>query len=688
MCSESKRNNGAQCKLGIQGRAPSPFSTAHAPNSSGTLRGSPGALELGEWARCRPPSSSSSSPSALVSLFGGGKIPISGHRRLLLLLLGARFIKQVLPRALPCYLHPTLDVVGRFTRHDITSNGPHPHPHPHPHNPPDLPVPVPDPICRKPVESRMACEDSRHWLPVSTVPLDSFSTPPLPRDDDGSIAGLHLINLHLLPFSLLTDLSFLPILWRPELPRPLSVRGRNRQKRHLWISWLLAHPLAKMKKSTRTPGPWFISVHSRRQQGAIQLPIAPQLWHRQLLISTGEGGTGGRGVAQIAHEDRLDPHQQSEGVSSSPYPSRRCPVSKPRLRIFKLLSPPVKAGSARFGPDAATRRSGHSFKLHMHSGLTRLVLQPSTIKIQEGHGSMTGPVEPRAPTTANYCVHVHPCHSCVPPSPRGWKEGDSALRSPPSPSCSGSTACFYLSSPAGSDTSWPRYAVAQKKKAAGLPLPDKLQKPASVLGVWQAFWKPPRKDLSCTSLRRACVSMDSIGSRMPARVSRPLHHHGPRPAPMTKRNPAPFHWGSPSSPDTLTPVEASPSSLTTHNLEAPREETSLAACSRRFKFKLSRVPAPLRQSRAPPPIVTTKEMASITDIGHVHVLSPSGPRFRRVCRVVVVVMEVVQFSGTCAPPPTSKPHQCVCCVYFYHPDRLSWEPSHEEICRNNEIEPV
>lgn len=186
-----------------------------------------------------------------------------------------------------------------------------------------------------------------------------------------------------------------------------------------------------------------------------------------------------------------------------------------------------------------------------------------------------------------------------------------------------------------------------------------------------------------------CVlSMDSIGSRMPARVSRPLHHHGPRPAPMTKRNPAPFHWGSPSSPDTLTPVEASPSSLTTHNLEAPREETSLAACSRRFKFKLSRVPAPLRQSRAPPPIVTTKEMASITDIGHVHVLSPSGPRFRRVCRVVVVVMEVVQFSGTCAPPPTSKPHQCVCCVYFYHPDRLSWELSHEEICRNNEIEPV
>lgn len=182
--------------------------------------------------------------------------------------------------------------------------------------------------------------------------------------------------------------------------------------------------------------------------------------------------------------------------------------------------------------------------------------------------------------------------------------------------------------------------------------------------------------------------MDSIGSRMPARVSRPLHHHGPRPAPMTKRNPAPFHWGSPSSPDTLTPVEASPSSLTTHNLEAPREETSLAACSRRFKFKLSRVPAPLRQSRAPPPIVTTKEMASITDIGHVHVLSQSGPRFRRVCRVVVVVMQVVQFSGTCAPPPTSKPHQCVCCVYFYHPDRLSWELSHEEICRNNEIEPV
>lgn len=87
------------------------------------------------------------------------------------------------------------------------------------------------------------------------------------------------------------------------------------------------------------------------------------------------------------------------------------------------------------------------------------------------------------------------------------------------------------------------------------------------------------------------------------------------------------------------------------------------------QVKSSRVSAPLRQSRAPPPSSPSprKEMASITDIGHVHVLSPSGPRFRRVCRVVVI-MEVVQLSSSCAPP-TSNPHQCVCCVYFYHPDR-------------------
>lgn len=225
-----KGTTGRSASLGFRGGLHLRFPQHTPPTLRGRYGGLPArwnwgsGLVAGRRRRRRP-------RRLLVSPFGGGKIPISGHRRLLPLLLGARFIKQVLPRALPCYLHPTLDVVGRFTMHDITSNGPHPHPHPH--NPPDLPVPVPDPICRKPVESRMGCEDSRHWLhrwsPVSTVPLDSFSTPPLPRDDDGSIAGLHLINLHLLPFSLLTDLSFLPILWRPELPRPLSVHGRNRQ---------------------------------------------------------------------------------------------------------------------------------------------------------------------------------------------------------------------------------------------------------------------------------------------------------------------------------------------------------------------------------------------------------------------------------------------------------------------------
>ena len=136
-------------------------------------------------------------------------------------------------------------------------------------------------------------------------------------------------------------------------------------------------------------------------------------------------------------------------------------------------------------------------------------------------------------------------------------------------SCSGSTACFYLSSLADSDASWPRYAVVPQKKGArgvDLPpsLPDKLQKPASIHNVWQVFWKLPRKDLSCTTLRGACVSIDLIGSRMPARISRPWHH-GPRrtePRPHDKTDTASFRWGSPSGP-TLTPVEASPSSLTT-----------------------------------------------------------------------------------------------------------------------------
>lgn len=142
-----------------------------------------------------------------------------------------------------------------------------------------------------------------------------------------------------------------------------------------------------------------------------------------------------------------------------------------------------------------------------------------------------------------------------------------------------------------------------------------------------------------------------------------------RPPGMTKRTRHRFAGALRLRRHTLTPVEASPWSLTTHNLEAPREEMSLAACSRQKAGESSRVSAPLRQSRAPPPSSPSprKEMASITDIGHVHVLSPSGPRFRRVCRVVVI-MEVVQLSSSCAPP-TSNPHQCVCCVYFYHPDR-------------------
>lgn len=208
-------------------------------------------------------------------------------------------------------------------------------------------------------------------------------------------------------------------------------------------------------------------------------------------------------------------------VSSSPYPSRRCAVSKPRLPIFKLLSPPVKAGSARFGPDA-TRRSGHSIKLHMHSGLTRLVHQIRPSRFKRGTAPRRDPSNHGRRRQQITCSSVP--QLCTAITTRLERR---RFSSPPLLSSSGSTACFYQSSPTGSDASWPR--VVQKKK------PEKLQKPASVLGVWQAFWKPPRKDLSCTSLRRACVSMDSIGSRLPARASRPLHHHGPRPAPMTKR---------------------------------------------------------------------------------------------------------------------------------------------------------
>lgn len=145
-------------------------------------------------------------------------------------------------------------------------------------------------------------------------------------------------------------------------------------------------------------------------------------------------------------------------VSSSPYPSRRCPVSKPRLPIFKLLSPPVKAGSARFGPDA-TRRSGHSFKLHMHSGLTRLVHQIRPSRFKRGTAPRWDPSNHGRRRQQITCSSVPQlCTAITTRLERG------RFSSPPLLSCSGGTACFYLSSPAGSDASWPRHTQSYRRR--------------------------------------------------------------------------------------------------------------------------------------------------------------------------------------------------------------------------------
>lgn len=178
-----KEQRGTQCKLeNPGGGSVSVFHSTHPPAPRGHYGGLPARWN---WGSGHVAVVVVVCPRRfLVSPFGGGKS------------LSAVIVDSCLSRCFHVRSHvicgepsPSSDVSR--PRHDITSNGPHP---------PDLPVPVPDPICRKPVESRMGCQDTRHWLhcwsPVSTVPLDSFSTPPLPRDDDGSIAGIHLIHLH------------------------------------------------------------------------------------------------------------------------------------------------------------------------------------------------------------------------------------------------------------------------------------------------------------------------------------------------------------------------------------------------------------------------------------------------------------------------------------------------------------
>ena len=104
---------------------------------------------------------------------------------------------------------------------------------------------------------------------------------------------------------------------------------------------------------------------------------------------------------------------------------------------------------------------GAPSKLHMHSGLTRLVPQHSTIKIHEGHGSATGPVEPRPTGVGDSKLPVHPCH--------GRAAITTRLRRGRFSSAMFREHSMLLSIKlAGSDASRARYAVVQKNQDGSL----------------------------------------------------------------------------------------------------------------------------------------------------------------------------------------------------------------------------
>jgi hypothetical protein len=160
--------------------------------------------------------------------------------------------------------------------------------------------------------------------------------------------------------------------------------------------------------------------------------------------------------------------------------------------------------------------------------------------------------------------------------------------------------------------------------------------------------------------------------------------------PMTKRISTPFRWGF-SVWATLTPVEASPSSLTTHTLEAPREETSLAACSR--EKQESRVEAGPRSATS----------ASVGPLPHRRDPDEARPRdgkrnrhlTRPCCRhqdrvsVASVAWSSWKLCSSRAVVHCPAPKPSVRLLRVFLPSQpLSWEMSHEDMCRNNETEPV
>lgn len=119
----------------------------------------------------------------------------------------------------------------------------------------------------------------------------------------------------------------------------------------------------------------------------------------------------------------------------------------------------------------------------MHSGLTTLVLQPWTIKmIQEGHGFVTGPVEPRT-GVGDSKLPVHPCHSCTAITTRMERRRFSSATLL---SCSGGTACFYLSSLAGSDATRSRTEEQGSRSASARQVAETGLSPRRLAGFLEA----------------------------------------------------------------------------------------------------------------------------------------------------------------------------------------------------------
>jgi hypothetical protein len=193
------------------------------------------------------------------------------------------------------------------------------------------------------ITNGMRCLEALVALLESTAPLGIFSTHPLPHDDDDRIHSRYPSHQPpLLPFSLSLSLSLslLPSLTsaspnfvEARITATAFLHGRNRQS---GISGFLVATLDEDEQGpttaffssgpgTRTPGPWFISVPSRRQEArwqaalqAIQPPVARQFWH---CVDIHEGGTGGR----KSHKSHMKlALTLLTRVWSSPYPSWCC----------------------------------------------------------------------------------------------------------------------------------------------------------------------------------------------------------------------------------------------------------------------------------------------------------------------------------------------------------------------------